>query len=60
VKGDDGQLTRKVDFDALRELLGGDIADADTETFDFQWVGKQEAKPHGCCPHAQHAAPCDG
>ena len=26
VKGDDGQLTCKVDFDALRELLGDAIA----------------------------------
>lgn len=26
VKGDDGQLTRKVDFDALRKLLGDAIA----------------------------------
>ena len=50
MKGDDGQLTRKVDFDALRELLGGDIADADTETFGFQWVGKQEAKRTAAAP----------
>ena len=50
VKGDDGQLTRKVDFDALRELLGGAIADADTETFGFQWVGKQEAKRTAAAP----------
>lgn len=50
VKGDDGQLTRKVDFDALRELLGGDIADTDTETFGFQWVGKQEAKRTAAAP----------
>lgn len=50
VKGDDGQLTRKVDFDALRELLGDAIADADTETFGFQWVGKQEAKRTAAAP----------
>jgi DNA (cytosine-5-)-methyltransferase len=50
VKGDDGQLTRKVDFDALRELLGGAITDADTETFGFQWVGKQEAKRTAAAP----------
>lgn len=43
-KGADGQLTRKVDFDALRELLGDAIADAHEETFGFQWVGKQAAK----------------
>ena len=50
VKGDDGQLTRKVDFDALRELLGVAIADADTETYGFQWVGKQEAKRTAAAP----------
>ena len=50
VKGDDGQLTHKVDFDALRELLGGDIADAHEETFGFQWVGKQEAKRTAAAP----------
>lgn len=50
VKGDDGQLTRKVDFDALRELLGGDIADAHEETFGFQWVGKQETKRTAAAP----------
>ena len=50
VKGADGQLTRKVDFDTLRELLGDDIADAHEETFGFQWVGKQEAKRTAAAP----------
>ena len=44
VRGADGELTQKVDFKVLRELLGDAIADADEESFGFQWVGKQEAK----------------
>ena len=44
VRGADGELTHKVNFDTLRELLGDAIADADEETFGFQWVGKQAAK----------------
>lgn len=44
VRGADGELTQKVDFKVLRELLGDAIADADEERFGFQWVGKQEAK----------------
>ena len=44
VRGADGELTHKVNFDVLRELLGDAIADADEETFGFQWVGKQAAK----------------
>ena len=44
VRGADGELTHKVNFDKLRELLGDAIADTDEETFGFQWVGKQAAK----------------
>ena len=44
VRGADGELTHKVNFDKLRELLGDAIADTDEETFSFQWVGKQAAK----------------
>jgi type III restriction-modification system methyltransferase len=59
-KGADGQLTRKVDFDTLRELLGDDIADADTETFGFQWVGKQEAKRTAAAPTRNTLRPVMG
>lgn len=41
VCGADGKLTHKVDFDALRELLGDAILDPDEERFGFYWVGKQ-------------------
>lgn len=44
VRGEDGSLRHKVDFDALRELLGDDILDTDVDRFGFHWVGKQAAK----------------
>lgn len=44
VRGEDGSLTHKLDFDALRELLGDAIADTSIDQFGFYWVGKQEAK----------------
>ena len=39
-----GELTHKVDFDILKELLGDKILDSDEERFGFYWVGKQDAK----------------
>lgn len=44
VRGADGELTQKVDFAVLKELLGDAILDGDEERFGFHWVGKQEAK----------------
>lgn len=57
VRGTDGELTEKVDFDVLRELLGDAIADADEETFGFQWVGKQDAKRAAAEPTRQTLRP---
>lgn len=57
VRGTDGELTEKVDFDVLRELLGDAIADADEETFGFQWVGKQAAKRAAAEPTRQTLRP---
>ena len=57
VRGADGELTEKVDFDVLRELLGDAIADADEETFGFQWVGKQAAKRAAAEPTRQTLRP---
>lgn len=57
VRGTDGELTEKVDFDTLRELLGDAIADADEETFGFQWVGKQAAKRAAAEPTRQTLRP---
>ena len=57
VRGADGELTQKVDFKVLRELLGDAIADADEESFGFQWVGKQEAKRTAAEPTRQTLRP---
>lgn len=57
VRGADGELTHKVNFDVLRELLGDAIADADEETFGFQWVGKQAAKRAAAEPTRQTLRP---
>ena len=57
VRGADGELTQKVDFKVLRELLGYAIADADEESFGFQWVGKQEAKRAAAEPTRQTLRP---
>ena len=58
VRGADGELTHKVDFDILRELLGDAIADTDEDRFGFHWVGKQAAKRAAAEPiHAKRCAP---
>lgn len=57
VRGTDGELTYKVNFDVLRELLGDAIADADEESFGFQWVGKQAAKRAAAEPTRQTLRP---
>lgn len=44
VRDEQGELTHKVDFDVLKELLGDKILDSDEERFGFYWVGKQNAK----------------
>lgn len=44
VRDEQGELTHKIDFDVLRELLGDKILDSDGERFGFYWVGKQDAK----------------
>ena len=57
VRGKDGELTQKINFDTLRELLGDAITDADEESFGFQWVGKQEAKRAAAEPTRQTLRP---
>ena len=57
VRGADGQLAHKVDFDTLRQLLGDAIADTGEECFGFQWVGKQDAKRAAAEPTRQTLRP---
>lgn len=44
VRGEHGELTHKVDFEALKELFGDNISNSNAERFGFYWVGKQDAK----------------
>lgn len=39
-----GKVGRKVDFDALRRLLGDNVFNGDGESYRFTWVGKNAAK----------------
>ena len=39
-----GKTARKVDFEALRQLLGGNATDGNSESYQFTWVGKNAAK----------------
>lgn len=57
VRGEDGELRHKVDFEALRELLGADILDSDEDRFGFHWVGKQAAKRAAAEPTRQTLRP---
>ena len=39
-----GKIKRVVNFDILRQLLGDDTVEDATEAYEFNWVGKQEAR----------------
>lgn len=41
-RGADGQIKRAVNFELLKQLLSGEVAEGD-EAYEFTWVGKKEA-----------------
>lgn len=45
-----GQIARKVDFDALRVLLGDAVKEEGGESYQFTWVGKKAAKAEAARP----------
>lgn len=45
-----GEIARKVDFDALRALLGDAVKEEGGESYQFTWVGKQAAKAEAARP----------
>ncbi|MBB3171021.1 site-specific DNA-methyltransferase [Parvibacter caecicola] len=57
VEGDEGQIERAVDFDALRDLLG-DVAEGQRERYQFTWPGKREAKAEARRPIDKTMIPC--
>ena len=44
VKNERGELQQVVDWDALKQLLGENIADGNNEHYQFTWAGKQAAR----------------
>ncbi|MBQ9813460.1 MAG: site-specific DNA-methyltransferase [Thermoguttaceae bacterium] len=53
----DGALRRLVDFDKLRQLLSGDVAE-EPERYDFTWVGKRAALAEAHTPVRKTLRPC--
>ena len=58
VQGDDGKLTKKVDFAKLRELLGDFAFDDAPEVYDFTWVGKRAAMREAAASIRKTLRPC--
>ena len=45
-----GEISRKVNFDVLRQLLGDKAVDGDGEMYQFTWVGKNAARAEAAKP----------
>ena len=55
-KDEVGNLKRAIDFDALKELLGEEVAGP--EAYEFTWVGKKEAIREAGRPTSKTLRPC--
>ncbi len=53
-----GGLKRKIDLDALRQLLAPSVFDEDEERYDFTWVGKKKAAAEAGTPIRKTLRPC--
>ncbi len=56
-RGGDGSLKKAINFDVLRQILSGEIAD-DPEAYDFTWVGKKAALAEAYKPIRKTLRPC--
>ena len=45
-----GEISRKVNFEVLRRLLGDHVTDGDGEMYQFTWVGKNAARAEAAKP----------
>ena len=45
-----GEISRKVNFEVLRRLLGDNATDGDGEMYQFTWVGKNAARAEAAKP----------
>jgi adenine-specific DNA-methyltransferase len=56
--GEDGKLTRSIDFDQLRQELSGSIVEGPQERYHLDWPGKREAVLAANAPIAKTLRPC--
>jgi len=56
--GEDGKLTRSIDFDQLRQELSGSIVEGPQERYYLDWPGKREAILTANAPIAKTLRPC--
>ena len=57
-KNDKGDLTRKIDFDQLRQELSDSIVEGAQERYRLDWPGKREALLASNAPIAKTLRPC--
>ena len=53
-----GELRHVVDFDKLKAFLGEDVAEDVHESYEFTWVGKQDARREAAKPITKTLRPC--
>jgi len=56
--GTDGRITRKIDFDLLRQELSDEIVEGPLERYHLNWPGKREAMLAANAPIAKTLRPC--
>lgn len=56
--GADGRVTRKIDFDLLRQELSDQIVEGPLECYHLNWPGKREAMLAANAPIAKTLRPC--
>lgn len=56
-RGEDGQLKKAINFEALRQVLSEDLLEGD-EAFEFTWVGKKVAMVEAGKPIRKTLRPC--
>lgn len=52
-----GEISRKVNFEVLRQLLGDNATDGDGEMYQFTWVGKNAARAEAAAPTTKTLRP---
>ena len=57
-KDADGNLTHKINWNKLRELLGDYAEENAPESYDFTWVGKRAAQREAAAPINKTLRPC--